>query len=530
MRKAFSAFAVLLLLAASAFGSDGRLTLLSLNDIHGHIYSENGVGGFAKAATIIDRLRSVDPGNTFLLEAGDVNEGPLFFYFHGNAEMRGLSLLGVDAGTLGNHEFDLGENVLLEAMSYAKFPIVVSNLRRKDGSSAPFPAHVIKKAANGLTVGFFGLITPELASMTGGSKNFRTGQDLSAEAKRMVNLLKKEGCDTIVLLSHCGLDADRKIAQSVKGIHAILGGHSHTLMETGEFAEGPGEWVTLIGQAGSYAHHVGVMTLSLEEGKVTKDSSDWRVEPLGKDIPENFCVALLIDPFKEKIDKKLGAPLAPQPEDLDARQAILRTREAALGNFIAGAFRWKAGTDVAFVGGGSIRGDRIYPAGSVSYVVLTNMMPFGGSLWKGTLSGKDLLEVLEGSASAYAAPGDGYDPARRTPTGGFLQVSGVRFVIDVRKPPLLIDNNNVIRSPGARVTKAEVQRTDDSWAPLRPEELYTVATTDWIAGGGDKYPTFKRNAASFTSLEQSYLESVAEYIRMRKEMRSEIDGRITILK
>ena len=113
---------------------------------------------------------------------------------------------------------------------------------------------------------------------------------------------------------------------------------------------------------------------------------------------------------------------------------------------------------------------------------------------------------------------------------GLLQVSGVRFVIDVRKPPLLIDNNNVIRSPGARVTKAEVQRTDDSWAPLRPEELYTVATTDWIAGGGDKYPTFKRNAASFTSLEQSYLESVAEYIRMRKEMRSEIDGRITILK
>ncbi len=96
LRKSILAFLAVLVLAAAAFASGGRVTLLSLNDIHGHIYPEDGEGGLAKAATVIEAVRGENPGNTFLFEIGDVNEGPLFFYFHGHAEMRGLSLLGTD--------------------------------------------------------------------------------------------------------------------------------------------------------------------------------------------------------------------------------------------------------------------------------------------------------------------------------------------------------------------------------------------------------------------------------------------------
>ncbi|MDD2453596.1 MAG: bifunctional UDP-sugar hydrolase/5'-nucleotidase [Synergistaceae bacterium] len=528
-RKVLLAAAAVLLSAALALGADGSVTLLSMNDIHGHIYPENGEGGLAKAATIVQAIREKDPGNTFFLQIGDVNEGPLFFYFHGKAEMRGLSLLGTDAGTLGNHEFDLGEDVLFETVSYARFPIVVSNLRLRDGTPAPFPTHVIRESANGLTVGFFGLVTPELGSMTMGSGHFRAGQDLASEAERMVSLLQEKKCDIIVLLSHCGADVDREIARSVKGIHAILGGHSHTLMEQGEFVEEPGGWVTLIGQAGSYARYVGIMELTLEDGAVDRESSMWRVEKLGKEISEDLRVAWLIEPFREQLNERLSEPLAPQPEDLDARRDTLRRGEAALGSFIADAFRWKTGSDVAFVAGGSIRGDRIYPAGSASYATITNMMPFGGSLWKGSLSGRDLLEVLETSASGYEAPGDGYDSSMRVPTGGFLQVSGIRFTMDPRRQPLLIDNNSVIRRAGTRVIRAEVLQPDGTWGPIQPDRQYSVATTDWTAGGGDKHAAVKRNGASFKSTEQMYLEAVAEYIRFLKEMRSQVDGRIKIL-
>ena len=521
----------LLVLASAVFALDGRLVLLTLNDVHGRLYtSPDGTGGLAKAASWIERIRGEDPGNTFLLEIGDVNEGPLFYYFRGNAEMRGLSLLGTDGGTLGNHEFDLGEDILFQAAAYARFPIIVSNLRYRDGSPSPFPARLVKKASNGMKAGFFGLVTPELGAMTSGSRDFRAGQDLSSEAERMVEELRREGCDAVILLSHCGLEVDREIARSVKGIHAILGGHSHTLMERGEFVEGPGGWLTFIGQAGSYARHVGVMTLALEKGSVNRAGSVWKAVPLDRDTPEERGVAFLLEPFRERLNLRLGSPLAPQPEDMDARRDTLRTGETPLGNFIADAFRWKAGTQVAFIAGGSIRGDQVYPAGSVSYATLTNMMPFGGSLCRGEISGKDLLDVLETSASAYAAPGDGYDAALRVPTGGFLQVSGIRFVMDARKQPLLVDNNGVRRRDGARIVKAEILQADGSWAAIRPEGRYTVATTDWTAGGGDKYSILKKNSPSFASMEQMYLESAAEYIRWRKEMRSRTEGRIAILR
>ena len=213
--KAFSATLALLLLVSASFAADGRLTLLSLNDIHGRIYSEKDAGGLAKAATLVEKLRATDPGNVFLVQAGDVNEGPLFFYFHGKPEMTGLNALGTDVGTLGNHEFDLGKEIFFEATGYAEFPIVVSNLRFKDGTPAPFPEYVIKTAANGMKVAFFGLVTPALAYTTKGSDDFRAGQDLPAEAERMVNILSsKEKPDIVVLLSHCGIEADRLIAKN----------------------------------------------------------------------------------------------------------------------------------------------------------------------------------------------------------------------------------------------------------------------------------------------------------------------------
>jgi 5'-nucleotidase len=272
------------------------------------------------------------------------------------------------------------------------------------------------------------------------------------------------------------------------------------------------------------------MDLVLSEGMADREGTSWRAIPLGKDIPEDPRVALLIEPFRERLKEKLDIPLAPQPEDFDARRETLRTGEAPLGNFLADAFRWKAGADVAFIAGGSIRGDRIYPAGSATYATLTNMMPFGGSLWKGSLSGSDLLLVLETSASGYALGEENYDAAMRVPTGGFLQVSGMRFSIDPGRQPLLIDNNGIVRTRGSRLVKAEVRQPDGSWAPVDPKRIYTVATTDWTAGGGDKHYILKKNGSAFSSMEQMYLEAAADYIRFLKEMGGKAEGRITILR
>ncbi len=78
--------------------------------------------------------------------------------------------------------------------------------------------------------------------------------------------------------------------------------------------------------------------------------------------------------------------------------------------------------------------------------------------------------------------------------------------------------------------KAEVRQPDGSWAPVDPGKIYTVATTDWTAGGGDKHYILKKNGSAFSSMEQMYLEAAADYIRFLKEMGGKAEGRITILR
>jgi 5'-nucleotidase len=109
-----------------------------------------------------------------------------------------------------------------------------------------------------------------------------------------------------------------------------------------------------------------------------------------------------------------------------------------------------------------------------------------------------------------------------------MQVSGIRVEIDARKKPRLIDNNGVLREDGDRVVKLEVLGADGQWEAVDPAKEYTLATSDWTAGGGDKYVVLKNG--SFVSLEQFIMESTAEYIRHLGEMRAEVEGRITIIR
>ena len=520
--------------------SSGTVTLLSINDMHSHIFpytisveTKDGkkdvdVGGLARAATLVREEKAKDPGNVLALSIGDVDEGPLFYFYHGEVELRGLSLAGFDAGTLGNHEFDLGENVLRDALAWARFPIVVSNLRPRDPDrKTPWATSAVFTMKNGLKVGLFGLVPPELAMVTSGSGAFKAEQDLTAVADRMVRVLKAKGCDVIVAMSHAGLYADRALAASTAGVHAIVGGHSHDLMTKPEIVEGPGGWKTIIGQAGSMCRYLGVMTVRVKDGALDAANSGWIVRELTKDVPQDFKVSLIIDPYREELEKKLGVPLGPM-DQADVRKVVVRGAESAVGNFVADAFRWRGNTQIGIQNGGSIRGDRVIPAGSASYKTMVELMPYGNSLFRMTLSGKDIREAMETSASALIGTGDPYDGRLRTPTGGFQQLSGLRITIDLRLPPALIDNDGVTKQPGRRVTSILVEDKPGVWVPLDDDKRYTVTTSTWVAGGGDKMTVFKKNAQDLKDLYILDAEAVAEYLRFKGGMKPALEGRITI--
>ena len=221
-----------------------RLTLLHTNDTHSHLQPfgpgpYQGLGGIARRATLVRQLRE-SLGATLLLDAGDVFQcTPYFNRYKGVLDYRLMSMLGYDAGTLGNHDFDNGVAGLLTAMAQARFPFLNCHL---DARGAPelqerlLPWLVldqpgVKVGITGVCVDFAGLVAP--ANHLG--VDWRDPvPPLRAAVRR---LREVERVDLVVLLSHLGYDMqgaaldDLRLPGLVPGLDVIIGGHTHTFLD-----------------------------------------------------------------------------------------------------------------------------------------------------------------------------------------------------------------------------------------------------------------------------------------------------------
>lgn len=229
-----------------------ELTLLHTNDLH----DSRSVFPFLES-----RPRD---SSTLLLDAGDAIRGSnTVFHFH-EPMLEMMSRVGYDAMALGNREFHYLRAVLSRRASEATFPFVCSNVQdlRNKANHAWEPSLV--KTVGRTRVGIIGL-TPiqyrdeSLWQPIMGFRFFSPTQVLP----RLVAELRPR-VDMLVLLSHSGFDSDCEVARAVEGIDVIVGGHSHTLLETPRFVSG-----TCIVQAGSHGRFVGEMALRIKgEGGV----------------------------------------------------------------------------------------------------------------------------------------------------------------------------------------------------------------------------------------------------------------------
>lgn len=223
-----------------------KITLLHTNDMHSHIDpfpdtdpKHPGLGGFARINALVKRIRTEEE-NTLLLDCGDIYQGtPYFNFFKGEAELKLMSEIGYDAGTIGNHEFDNGLVGISSQLKHMNFPFINSNYDFKgtvlEGKVEPYK--IFHKG--GLKIGIFGLGI-ELEGLVS-TKNCEGVDyiDPIYMAEKIVPVLKdKEQCDLVICLSHMGYSSnsgglcDMKLAKETSGIDVILGGHSHTLLET----------------------------------------------------------------------------------------------------------------------------------------------------------------------------------------------------------------------------------------------------------------------------------------------------------
>ena len=270
------------LLAASA--GETLITVLHTNDTHSQIdplpdndRQNPGKGGVARRATLVKRIRKENP-NTLLIDAGDQFQGtPYFNFFRGEVEYKAMSMIGYDAATLGNHEFDNGVDALAAAMKFANFDFVSANY---DVSGTPLESRVkpyIVRVIGGVRVGLFGLgVSPNNLITPENFKGVKFIDPIKAAEKTVRTLRRKERCALVVVMTHLGYFAnpregeigDSQVAANVDGIDFIAGGHTHTFMRSPVVVRTPGGKNTIIFQVGKSGINVGRVDLKLRGGKV----------------------------------------------------------------------------------------------------------------------------------------------------------------------------------------------------------------------------------------------------------------------
>ena len=264
------------LLWAVSIQAQKTLTVLHTNDTHSCVMPLNqnladtlqaGRGGFIRRIAMLKEERRKDP-NLLLFDSGDFSQGsPYYALVKGDVEVGLMNEMGIDAGTLGNHEFDYGMDNLARLAKMARFPILCSNY---DFTGTPLagiikPYTIIKR--NGIRIGVFA-IGPKLEGLVD-RKNYQQIKymDPVETTQKMTAMLKgRKKCDVVILLSHIGWDEkgmnDQQLIPQSSGIDLVLGGHSHSYFTSLRYVKDRDGKEVAVDQNGKSGIYIGKMTLT----------------------------------------------------------------------------------------------------------------------------------------------------------------------------------------------------------------------------------------------------------------------------
>lgn len=483
-------------LAAEAAEGDFDLTIMHTNDTHANL--DNA----PKRATLVKQIRATNP-NSLLLDAGDVFSGSLYFnIFEGAADLAMMNLMGYDAMTFGNHEFDLGSSEfghqsLADFVQNADFPFVSANVDFSGDTKFDGLQHNVYttnfgngeiydgiiKTINGEQVGVFGLTTEETNQIS--SPDQIEFSNYLAAAEEAVAAFEAAGVNKIVALTHIGyndaeqFDNDRLLAENVAGIDVIVGGHTHTALGEGVVIDNVDPVVIV--QTGQYNSNLGQIDVTFDaEGVITslgenKDGDVIHPVTLHKvsNAEADAEATELLAEYKAAVDELKNESTGAYTEVFlngGRNEGGVRASETNLGNVITDGMLNTAkqidpDTVIAVQNGGGIRAS--IDVGDITYGEVLTVMPFGNSLAIMNLTGAELKTALEHSVSNFPAE-----------NGGFLHVAGMEFSFDQSQPA------------GSRVTSVNLISEDGLRTKIENGESYKVATNTFTAAGGDGYEVF----------------------------------------
>jgi 2',3'-cyclic-nucleotide 2'-phosphodiesterase (5'-nucleotidase family) len=541
-------------------GQDIRLTFIHTSDIHSRLFPyqmvpntfdrQDGLqvgpfGGVARIATVARRIRE-SATRSIWLDSGDCFQGaPVFNMFKGEAELRALSLAGMDAAAVGNHEFDLGAKNLFDKVdNWATFPLLAANYAWDDAPPVavnpngrslrdvvpPFAMFDVK----GIKIAVIGMgNTSTITSIFegGNSAGFRPIADEDA-LSNWVRILRPVS-DLVVVVSHLGLDEDEGLTanqvadpnqafkqETLRGVDLILGGHLHIVTDPPKLIPNDDKGhQTILVHSGAFAKFVGRLDVVIRVGDNNADperrsritsfafdtipvDSKMCTDSTGKPvpcIPEDPAVADLMWPYSVKINQEIDLngvfAYVDKPVDGKILRADTTGGDSQLGNMVARSMQLTEGVEAEFAITNSLGIRADFERGPLTIEQMFNVFPFENTITVMYLSGQEVQETLDFVARRSASRGC------RTQA----QVSGIAFdmICGGTCPGVDLLTGEANTACAKNVAIGDNCRGADPngpivyarCAPLIPTGLYRVAVNDYMAAGGSGFEVLKRNTS-----------------------------------
>jgi len=514
-----------------------KLDIMWTNDVHGGVDRSQAtfmnpefppqLGGGASAATLIKHVRGWQgpKRQSLLLDAGDFFQGrPVGTVTNGVAVIEYMNMIGYDAMTIGNHEFDILQGELEETLEMANFPILTCNVIDTHTGKIPwyaFPYTIVNRM--GLRIGILGFTTTDTKQMSfpENIRNIDFLNEKESVAKYVKILREEEKVDLVIVLGHAGLPYEnvetylsrydekgnprykerrghwgydaQEIAREVDGIDLFIGGHIHK-----GWAK---PWIdpvthTMVISGYAYGSNLGLLTLTIDPETKTLTGYDLPA------IREGAMITLFEDQFIPDPDASelIEGYVEVAEQGMDevvgfAKNHLSRTNvdaQSPMGNTIVEAMKYMVNADFSFLNLGGVRAE--IKSGPVTYRNIFEVMPFDNMLTSFTCDGRTLKKIIETRVEGSRAG---------------LIVAGVEVVYSRKR-----DNFD-------RVTSLKI-----GGEPWDPDKIYTVATTDFLMQGNAGLTMLMSiPSEDITNHNINLRDAIVKYFKDKSPVDTRIDNR-----